>query len=93
MQAIITKVSPATSFQTTRIIAKCSRGSLSLPTQALSENGHRSVVFALLQKFRTEDESKGDKNSVWFWPFVTGQLPSGDYVHVFVPDNLKNLNY
>lgn len=86
MQAIITKVIPATNTKPTRIKASCERGSLTACEDASAEGSHRSVAAALCAKFAKEDEKRyGSPLSTnpWLRPFVTGQIPSGDYAHVF----------
>ena len=86
MQAIITKVIPATNFKTTRIKAICERGSVIISAIDLSEDAHELAAKVLCIRFADEDEKKYEtppNNNPWLRPFVTGQLPSGDYVHVF----------
>ena len=89
MQAIITRVIPATQHKPTRIHAQCSRGQFTSPTNSPSdENEHRRVTFALLRKFQAEDEQL---DTVWHWPFFTGQLSNDDYVHVLVDPKFTKL--
>lgn len=87
MQAIITTIIPATKTKPTRIKAVCKRGKLvmsinSLPDIPTGTNTiHRQIAQKLCDKFRKEDHPQ---DYTWHAPFVTGQLPNGDYVHVFI---------
>jgi|HubBroStandDraft_2_1064218.scaffolds.fasta_scaffold05081_5 hypothetical protein len=90
MQAIITKVIPATNSRPTRIKASCARGSFTAAydfTHGLAdERTHAEVARALCVKFVKEDAEKysSDNNrNPWSKNFVTGCLPSGEFAHVF----------
>lgn len=88
MQAITTKILPATSTKPTRIKAVCARGSaiISYPDAANQEDAHRIAAENLVHRFAREDAKKygtpyGD--NPWIAPRACGQTVSGDYVHVF----------
>ncbi len=91
MQAIVTRVIPATNTKPTRIKASCARGSLVVAPNMnnygeTSEQAHEFVARYLTRKFALADrEQYGTpiEANPWERPFVTGSLPSGDYVHVF----------
>lgn len=86
MQAIVTKIIPATNTKPTRIKATCARGSVTICCDSSSETAHRVVALKLVGKFLTEDaEEYGTppKENPWGKPFVSGCLPSGNYAHVF----------
>lgn len=91
MQAIITKYLPATNTKGGRIKASCDRGSITLqPREHLSgEAAHREVVDKLIAKFNQEDAAAYGPQSIepgrgWNAPYMSGQIPSGEFVHVFV---------
>ena len=92
MQAIETKLIPATNTKPTRIKARCDRGSIILSADSLSgdqmndsESTHRAAARALIARFVAEDQEQygtpPDKNP-WSWPFVTGGTREG-YAHVY----------
>jgi len=89
MQAIYTKVIPATNTKPTRIKAESSRGSLVVGYDGLDGNTgqkHRQAAKKLIEKFLQEDESRGiprEKNS-FNGPIVTGATKDDDFVHCFV---------
>lgn len=86
MQAIITKYLPATDYKGSRIKASCERGSITItyPDHLSGDACHIYAVDKLIAKFVREDSARyrSDKNP-WQTPRVCGQLPSGDYAHVF----------
>ena len=89
MQAIITKVLPATDTKPTRIRAVCARGSMTIsyPDADNEEQAHALAVEALVDRFAREDETEygtpREKNS-WLAHRVCGQMVrGGDYCHVF----------
>ena len=91
MQAIITKFIGATNTKGSRIKATCDRGSVTVgyPHELNSEQAHRKAVECLIAKFNAEDTKQYGPASVrpgrcWNRPFVTGSIPSGEYVHVFI---------
>lgn len=93
MQAIITKYIPPTNIEGGRIKAKCGRGAITVYYGfGTDENEHRDAAKALVEKFLHEDEVKygstRDEN-LWGQPFVTGCLPTGEYVHVFLPKGVS----
>ena len=95
MQAIITKFVPPTNTKPSRYKAACARGSITVSADySLNPDGnHDRVARLLIAKFLAEDaaEAKANgnkygydpKRNPWAKPFVTGQIPSGAYVHVF----------
>lgn len=88
MQAIITKYIGPTNSRGARVSAKCERGKIffSYPYELSGEAVHRAAVEALVNKFADEDAKQygtpKDRNP-WLRSFVSGQIPSGEYVHVF----------
>ena len=88
MQAIITKYLPATNFKPSRIKSKCARGSIivSYGQGDNDEQNHIMAADALVAKFVKEDAARyGTERNPWSKPRVCGQLPNGDYAHVFLP--------
>ena len=92
MQAIITKVLPPTNTRGCRIKATCARGSfvVSYPDAASQATAHIFAVNALVARFADEDVRPAPKGyatprekNTWLHPRVCGQLPSGDYAHVY----------
>lgn len=92
MQAILTRVIPATNTKPTRIKASCERGSVTLDTGGFAvvsdrDSTHRQAAYQLINKFTQEDfEDRGEPvaDNPWSRPFVTGQLTNGDFCHVFL---------
>ncbi len=89
MQAIVTKYIPCTNTKGSRIKAFCERGSIfiSYPHELSGEAVHRAAVDALTDRFAKEDLEKYGSpiaGSTWKLPYVSGQIPSGEYVHVFM---------
>lgn len=86
MQAILTKVLPATNTKPTRIKASCARGSIILGYTGCDEVAHRYVAAQLRLRFIDEDVKQygsPKETNPWGRPFVTGCLPNGDFAHVF----------
>lgn len=88
MQAIITKVLPATNTKPTRIKAICARGSITIsyPDADNQEEAHVRAAHALATKFAVEDAAHYGTttiHSTWLAPRVCGQMVRGDYCHVF----------
>ena len=89
MQAILTKYIPATNFKGSRIKAQCERGSITIsyPHELSGADCHIAAVDCLIAKFVLEDKERyGTQRNPWQDKRVCGQLPSGDYAHVFVKD-------
>ena len=88
MQAILTKILPATNTKPTRIKAICERGAavMSYPDVDRREDAHKQAVNNLVHRFASEDAkaygSPYNKNP-WFMPYCSGQIASGEMVHVF----------
>ena len=96
MQAILTKVLPATNTKPTRIKASCARGSKTVAYMGGHSMGsdlaHREIVEQLVAGFcfdDAKDYGSPTETNPWSRPFVTGQLPSGDYCHVFLEGGAK----
>lgn len=93
MQAIQTKVIPATDTKPTRIKASCGRGSRIFSADSYagedmtnSEATHRRVALALINRFLDEDAKQYGSNrqtNPWAGHFATGCLPDGSFAHVF----------
>jgi hypothetical protein len=87
MQAIITKYIGPTNSRGARIKAECERGKIffSYPYELSGDACHRAAVDALTDKFAKEDRKAGEPiaGNPWKADYVTGQIPSGQYVHVF----------
>lgn len=89
MQAIHTKYLPPTNHRGSRIKATCERGTFTVPYpyDLSGDEVHRYAVHALLSRFKAEDIKKYGNTPFgrgWDRPFVTGFLPDGSGVHVFV---------
>ncbi len=88
MQAIITKVIPATNTRPTRIKAGCARGGVTItqPAGFDLERSRFAAASRLVTRFMAEDlrdyKTPFAKNP-WGRLRITGTLPSGDYCHVF----------
>lgn len=93
MQAIETKLIPATNTKPTRIKASCERGSIIVSADALSgdqangsESTHVKAAQLLVEKFIKEDSKRygsDPKINPWSAPRVVGGTKEG-YAHVFV---------
>lgn len=87
MQAILTKYLCPTNSKGSRIKAVCERGSItvSMNYELSGDACHVAAVDALVAKFIEEDKARyGSGKNPWSAPRVVGQLPSGDYAHVFL---------
>lgn len=89
MQAIQTRYLRATNTKPSRIKALCERGSLTLTYNSFNglggEQAHIEAVNQLCKHFSKEDAIKqGLASKQWLRLKVTGQLPNGDYAHVFI---------
>jgi len=94
MQAIQTKILPATNSKPTRVKAICARGSAvfswfhpTLGDCARDEEKHRKAASLLCEKFASEgfkEYGSDMESNPWLRGFVSGTLPNGDYVHVFL---------
>lgn len=90
MQAILSRFIPATNFKGSRIKATCGRGSITVDYshEGNCEEAHILAVDALIARFVGEDAIRyGSERNPWSKPRVCGQLPDGDYAHVFVHDS------
>jgi hypothetical protein len=89
MQAIITTYKPATNTRGSRILARCTRGSITVPFDYALDTGanHIAAAQALINRFLKQDQlerSEPPRLNPWNRPRAVGQLPSGSYAHVFV---------
>ena len=89
MQAIITTYKPATNAHGSRILARCTRGSITVPYdhELDTEQNHIAAAQALINRFVKKDlleRSEPPSGNPWNRPRAVGQLPSGSYAHVFV---------
>lgn len=89
MQAIETRVLPATNTLGKRIKAECVRGSrvIYAADELSSDQQHLAAAEALVAQFLAEDQDRysGQPGSnPWARPRMAGQLKNGNYVHVFV---------
>ncbi len=92
MQAIETKLIPATNNKPTRIKASCERGSLIVSADSLSgdqangsESTHVQAAQLLVNRFVEEDEKQygsDPKKNPWAAPRIVGGTKEG-YAHVF----------
>jgi hypothetical protein len=89
MQAIITTYKPATNTRGSRILARCTRGSISVSYDydLDSDFNHIAAAQALVNRFIKEDQltrSEPPRLNPWNRDRAVGQLPNGSYAHVFV---------
>ncbi len=94
MQAIQTKIIPATNSKGTRIKATCGRGSIVLDADEIagtdanaSAETHRRAALRLINRFLDEDAKQYGSNrqtNPWAGHFSTGCLPDGSFAHVFM---------
>lgn len=89
MQAIITHYIAPTNFKPSRIKASCARGKIivSYPYGLSGDAVHEFAASELVRKFCAEDfDNDGTpiEHNPWNRPRVVGQLPSGDFAHVFI---------
>lgn len=90
MQAIQTRILPASETRPTRIKAWCNRGAkvFSIPPEfsASEERCHQWAAEALCQHFAQQDHAQYGSDSTsnpWLKRRVSGSLPGGDFAHVF----------
>jgi hypothetical protein len=90
MQAITTRVIPASNTRPTRIKAECARGSITIPyPDGAGEAAHRFAARLLCERFATEDAKEygvADAGKNWLRTFETGQSKDGHYQHVFTKE-------
>ncbi len=86
MQAIVTKIIPATDKKPCRVKASCARGSVVVSVDGPVTDAHRSAALELCFVFIEEDTQRGQPadSNPWAKPFVSGDLKTGEMVHVFV---------
>ena len=92
MQAIETKLIPATNTKPTRIRARCERGNIIVSADALSgdqangsESTHVAAAQKLVDRFVAEDSKQygsDPKTNPWSAPRIVGGTKAG-YAHVF----------
>jgi hypothetical protein len=88
MQAIITKFLCPTNFRGSRYQAKCEAMTVTVAADhALNaEENHLAVCAELCRRMDARNLAKyGSKAAQWTKPKASGQIPSGEYVHVFLP--------
>lgn len=92
MQAIQTRYLPETTFRPARIKAWCERGEITISVPDTGDP-HRAAVDALVDKFITQDEAKGQPRcyNPWLRPYVSGVIRNGDHVHVSVPVDVDHV--
>lgn len=88
MQAIISKLLPATNTRSSRIKASCARGSITVgyPHEFSGDACHAYAANLLCERFVAEDVKKYGSDPLknpWAKPRIMGTLPSGDVAHVF----------
>lgn len=81
MQAILTKYLGPTNTKGSRIKASCASGSIIIPYPYEFDvtMAHNYAAQCLVNKLGW--------NSQYYGELITGQLPSGDYCHVFANSN------
>ena len=87
MQAIVTKYLCPTNTKGSRIQAKCEAMTIRLSwDDALNvEENHTAACAELCCRMDERNVSKyGSEAAMWSKPKVSGQIPSGEYVHVFL---------
>jgi len=87
MQSIITKYYPPTDNKPARILAKCARGSKKIPVHGPEKHEHELACLALRQQFAKDDKRQygsPEASNPWLRSMVCGQLPSGEWAHVFI---------
>ena len=89
MQAIITTYKPATNVHGSHILARCTRGSISVSYDHDLDSGfnHIAAAQALVNRFVKDDQLTRSEHPIdnpWNRDRAVGQLPSGSYAHVFV---------
>ncbi len=89
MQAIQTKYLPPTDTKGARIKATCERGTRTIPYpyELSGDSVHREAALQLIERFVAEDwkeRSIPPSQNPWKRAFVTGSLPDGSMVHVFL---------
>ena len=86
MQAIVTKYLCPTNAKGSRIQAKCEAMTIrvSYDDGLDLERNHEAVCVELCRLMDARNVAKyGSKAAMWAKPKATGQLPSGEFVHVF----------
>ena len=89
MQAIQTKYLPPTDTKGARIKATCERGSRTIPYpyELSGDSVHREAALQLIEQFVAEDwkeRATPPSQNPWKRAFITGGLPDGSMVHVFL---------
>lgn len=91
MQAIITRFLGPTNFRGSRYKASCDAGTIIVSADhgLNAEQNHIAARAALCCKIAKANHEKYGKHGhdvakdPWLRPMVCGQIPSGEYVHVF----------
>lgn len=90
MQSIVTKYLPPTNCKGSRYKATCAAAEITVSANhALGiDDNHEAARRELCRKMaQTCHDTYGSPldDSLWTRPMVTGGLPNGDFVHVFLP--------
>jgi hypothetical protein len=87
MQAIITKYLGPTNTRGSRVKASCQRGSKIVPWdhELCPDENHEAACAALCASFDKQDLVIFGSIGSWSRPKVSGELPDGQVVHVFLP--------
>lgn len=90
MNAIVTKLIPATNHKPSRIKAECTRGGITIPRSTLHDElpkAHEEACLKLRQRFAEEDkEVYGHpiETNPWLYPMASGQMNDDNFCHVFL---------
>lgn len=96
MQAILTRILPATNTRPTRYRVSANRGSITIAADPIakedaigSAQAHRRAALQLIWRFIREDKAEygtPENKNPWGRHFATGCLPNGDFAHVYIED-------
>ena len=93
MQAIVTKFLPPTNTRGSRYKASCQAMTVvvSANYELDAEGNHKRACDELCQRMDARNvELYGTKGAMWTKPKVSGQTPSGEHVHVFIPQEAQS---
>lgn len=93
MQAIITTYVGPTNWRGSRVKATCERGSITVPWDGNldTQENHENACRAMCEQFDAEDRKEyGSTLANWSRPKASGWLPSGEWVHCFIPASYVN---
>ncbi len=92
MQAIVTKFISPTNTKGSRYKASCEAMTcfVSADYGLDAEANHKAACDELCRRMDERNVTKyGSKAAQWSKPKVSGQIPSGEHVHVFIPTTGK----